>query len=109
MFAAWPTALGGAVRVLKILMILYLKLTHHFQAAKIFRSLGDNIKVPNVMPNLDILRCTLAATGSPSPSQAAQAYAMAGEYATAARLYEEASHVREAVENFLRAAPWKQL
>ena len=38
--------------------------------------------------------------------QAARAYAVAGRYATAARLYEAAKHIREAIENFLRAVPW---
>ena len=39
--------------------------------------------------------------------QAAQAYVVAGHYKKAARLYEAAQHVREAVENFLQAEPWK--
>ena len=41
-----------------------------------------------------------------SSHQAAQAYVVAGDYKKAARLYEEAQHVREAVENFLQAEPW---
>ena len=41
-----------------------------------------------------------------SHHQAAQAYVVAGDYKKAARLYEEAQHVREAVENFLQAEPW---
>lgn len=55
------------------------------EAARIFESLADELGEEQ------------------SKIKAARAYAVAGRYATAARLYEAAKHIREAIENFLRA------